>query len=270
MDDEKKYSGLLSDDDGPNDQTAQQTINAAVALAVSIADNPTHGYSQGNRWGPDYDCSSLIISAWQQAGVPVKDRGATFTGNMYSVFTHCGFVDVIASVNLASCEGLQRGDVLLNHSNHAAMYIGDRKLVHARSAEGNYIPGDQSGNEIRVQRYYDFPWDCVLRYMGGGTVPAAQEPDKLADPTIYATVCLLPELRQGDRGYYVRLMQTLLALKGCAPANSQVLSGVYDGEFGQATAQALNKFKERIKLPEDGVCTAQTFAELIGKEGGAT
>jgi len=270
MDDEKKYSGLLSDDDEPNDQTAQQTINAAVALAVSIADNPTHGYSQANRWGPDYDCSSFLIHVWQTVGVPVRDAGASYTGNMKAAFTKWGFVDVLAQCNLKTCAGMQPGDILLNHRNHTAMYIGDGEIVHARSAEGNYIPGDQSSNEIRVQRYYDFPWDCVLRYMGGGTVPAAQEPDKLADPTIYATVCLLPELRQGDRGYYVRLMQTLLALKGCAPANSQVLSGVYDGEFGQATAKALNKFKERIKLPEDGVCTAQTFAELIGKEGGAT
>lgn len=47
MDDKKKYSGLLSDDDGPNDQTAQQTINAAVALAVSITDSSTQ--IQSNR-----------------------------------------------------------------------------------------------------------------------------------------------------------------------------------------------------------------------------
>lgn len=99
-------------------------------------------------------------------------------------------------------------------------------------------------------------------------MPAEPEPDELADGTLFAAVCLLPELRQGDRGYYVRLMQTLLALKGCAPSNSQLLSGVYDGEFGPASVEALNKFKARIKLPTDGVCTPQVFAELIEKEGG--
>lgn len=31
----------------------QQTIDAAVALAVDIADDNRHGYSQANRWGPD-------------------------------------------------------------------------------------------------------------------------------------------------------------------------------------------------------------------------
>ena len=62
----------------------------AVTWAIEIANDPAHGYDQDNRWGPDYDCSSLVISAWQQAGVPVKTKGATYTGNMKSVFLSCG------------------------------------------------------------------------------------------------------------------------------------------------------------------------------------
>lgn len=46
----------------------------AVTWAIEIANDPAHGYDQDNRWGPDYDCSSLVISAWQQAGVPVKQK----------------------------------------------------------------------------------------------------------------------------------------------------------------------------------------------------
>ena len=46
-------------------------IEKAVTWALAIANDNTHGYDQQYRWGPDYDCSSLIISAWQQAGVPV-------------------------------------------------------------------------------------------------------------------------------------------------------------------------------------------------------
>ena len=45
----------------------------AVTWAIEIANDPAHGYDQDNRWGPDYDCSSLVISAWQQAG----DRKST-------------------------------------------------------------------------------------------------------------------------------------------------------------------------------------------------
>ena len=36
----------------------------AVTWAIRIANDPAHGYDQDNRWGPDYDCSSLVISAW--------------------------------------------------------------------------------------------------------------------------------------------------------------------------------------------------------------
>ena len=65
-------------------------ISQAVEYMKKIANDSKHGYSQTNRWGDpktwsDYDCSSLVISAWQ-AGVPVKDKGATYTGNMYNVF----------------------------------------------------------------------------------------------------------------------------------------------------------------------------------------
>ena len=261
---EKMYSGLLSDD-GPDAVTAQQTIDKACALAVSIADDPAHGYSQANRWGPDYDCSSFLINVWQSVGVPVRDAGATYTGNMKAVFMACGFADVTDAVNLVTGTGCEAGDILLNERDHVAMSLGGGQMVWASTSGGHPEPGDQTGREIRTGSFYSFPWDCCLRYLGGSTVRAAQDPDELADATIYATVCLLPELRQGDRGYYVRLMQTLLSLKGCTPANSLTISGVYDGNFGPASVAAVNKFKKRIGLQADGVCDPQTFAELINK-----
>lgn len=238
--------------------TTQQTIDAAVALAVDIADDNRHGYSQTNRWGPDYDCSSMLISVWDAVGVPVKEADATYTGNMYNAFTQCGFADVTASVNLANGAGLKPGDVLLNERNHTAMYIGDGELVHARSSEGNSIPGDQSGNEIRVQRYYNYPWDAVLRFMGDDTEP---EPER----ELYAIVVQLPELRRGDVGYYVQVMQMLLTLKGYAPANTIRRDGTADGEFGDGTERALKKFQAAIGLEANGNCNGQCWTELINK-----
>ena len=249
-----------------DETNVQKTIDAACALAVSIADDPAHGYSQANRWGPDYDCSSFLIHVWQTVGVPVRDAGASYTGNMKAAFLTCGFDDVSAFVNLATGEGCQAGDILLNERNHVAMSLGGGQMVWASTSGGHPEPGDQTGREIRIGAFYSYPWDCCLRLRGDGTIPAAQEPDELADGTLFAAVCLLPELRQGDRGYYVRLMQTLLALKGCAPAHSLTINGVYDGEFGPASAEALNKFKKKIRLPADGVCNPQTFAELINKK----
>lgn len=103
----------------------------AVTWAIRIANDPAHGYDQDNRWGPDYDCSSLVISAWQQAGVPVKTKGATYTGNMKSVFLSCGFKDVTSKVNLSTGSGMKRGDVLLNIASHTVMHIGNGQVVSA-------------------------------------------------------------------------------------------------------------------------------------------
>jgi hypothetical protein len=140
----------------------------ATKLMEQIANDDSHGYDQTNRWGTDYDCSSLVITCWENVGVKVKTAGATYTGNMYNVFIKCGFKDVTTKVNLINADGLQRGDVLLNKKHHVAMYCGNNKEVEASinekgTAKGGKT-GDQTGKEILIRAYRNYPWDCVLRY----------------------------------------------------------------------------------------------------------
>lgn len=153
----------------------------AVQWAEKIAADDSHGYDQGARWGPDYDCSSSVIEAYERAGVPVKAHGASYTGNMRQAFLSCGFADVTQRVNLATGAGLQRGDVLLNEIHHTALYIGGGQLVNAGGNEFGGVTGgqtgDQTGREIRVIGYYNFPWDYVLRYEAPGEDPAASDPE---------------------------------------------------------------------------------------------
>lgn len=142
-------------------------IRNAVDWAVGIAGDDSHGYSQDYRWGPDYDCSSLVISAWEQAGVLVKTNGASYTGDMVNVFLSCGFTDVTSSIDLVTGSGIVYGDVLWK-SGHTEMCCGDLTLVGASANENGEATGgqegDQTGNEIRVRSYYNAPWTVVLRY----------------------------------------------------------------------------------------------------------
>lgn len=140
-------------------------VQGAMDWAIAIANDNSHGYSQGSRWGsPDYDCSSLICQAYQNAGIPVRDAGASFTGDMLPAFQSCGFTWI---PGCPTVESLQPGDVLLNVANHTEMYVGNGQLVGAHW-DKNGVPGDASGEEISVGGYYvpDCGWDGVLRYTG--------------------------------------------------------------------------------------------------------
>lgn len=151
-------------------------IKSAIDWAVGIASDSSHGYDQTHRWGPNYDCSSLVISSYEQAGAGVKTAGATYTGNMKKAFLFKGFKDVTAMVNLATGAGMLPGDVLLHEKNHTAMHIGNGQIVQASGNERGGITGgqtgDQTGGEIHVRSYYNYPWDCVLRLEESETVPA--------------------------------------------------------------------------------------------------
>lgn len=142
-------------------------VSNAVTWAVGIANDNSHGYDQTNRWGPDYDCSSLVISAYENAGVPVKTNGATYTGNMVSVFLACGFIDVTSRVNLTTGSGLIKGDVVWK-TGHVEMVTEPGYLVGASANENGEATGgatgDQNAKEIRVRAYYNGPWTTVLRW----------------------------------------------------------------------------------------------------------
>ena len=87
-------------------------IETATQWMINLANDDSHGYDQTHRWGPDYDCSSAVISAWQYAGVPVKTKGASSTHDMKPIFLANGFTNVISSVTLSTGAGLKRGDVI--------------------------------------------------------------------------------------------------------------------------------------------------------------
>lgn len=224
-------------------------IENAVQFMVGIANDPSNGYDQANRWGPDYDCSSLVITSWQNAGVPVKTNGATYTGNMYNVFRALGFVDVTASCNLSTGAGMQRGDVLLNHVNHTAVYIGNGQLVQASINEKGTVTGGQTGDqkqlngqrgEINIRSYYNYPWDCVLRYTGESS---GSETTNTVTGGRVSVTANLPILKLGMTGSAVGVWQTILCLAGY---DTKV-----DESFGSNTEEQTEAFERSKGITDD-------------------
>lgn len=236
-------------------------IDSVCALAVQIANDDSHGYSQYNRDGnPDFDCSSLMNYLWTACGVDVKSRGATYTGNMLMAYLQAGFRKVNPAL-----ESLQAGDVLLNVKQHTALYIGNGKMVHAAIAENGTIhgqPGDQTGKEICVTTYYDFPWDYVLRYVESDTSNAETPPQSpvLSVGANYNDenhcFCNLPMIESGLYGPAVAAAQAALNYHGFGKLE-------LDGDFGPETEKATRAFQKVHKLEIDGVIGPYTWNELM-------
>lgn len=142
------------------------SVESAVKWAINIAKDNSHGYDQANRWGPDYDCSSLVYEAFRVGGgfdLPVHSG---YTGTMINDFTAVGFTWYSGMGNNVS--NLIRGDILLDIDAHTEIYIGSEMNVGAHINEFGGVrggqTGDQTGREISTGNYYSKPWDGVLRY----------------------------------------------------------------------------------------------------------
>jgi peptidoglycan hydrolase-like protein with peptidoglycan-binding domain len=121
------------------------------------------GYSQSDRWdirpGGNADCSSLVIYALREAGFDTGN--STYTGNMSAQLTARGWRRLPVDGNP------QPGDILLNDVHHVAVYLGNGLLAQASISENGTAygaGGDQTGRETNVRGYYNYPWNCYLRY----------------------------------------------------------------------------------------------------------
>ncbi|MFR6169805.1 MAG: NlpC/P60 family protein [Blautia wexlerae] len=161
---------------------AMTKTEKAIRQMETWAKDNSHGYDQDYRWGEkgDYDCSSAVIQAWQNAGVPVK----VWWCYIHRRYEKCLLEERIQR-HYRLCQqknrqqGLKRGDVLLNEAHHVAMYCGDGKEVEASinekgTAHGGQ-PGDQTGKEFLIRSYRNYPWHCILRYAGDQTVTSDAE-----------------------------------------------------------------------------------------------
>ena len=224
-------------------------IDDYIAYMMELVTNPKHGYDQIHRWGEDYDCSSSIITAVQTV-IPVKDAGATYTGNMRKAFEKCGFISIPCKNGLPT---LCRGDILLNEKYHAAMFIGGGKVAQFSSNENGRATGghtgDQTGRESGTMPLYNYSkgWDYVLRYE-----------EKKEDVIVEIKT---KQLQRGDICVEVGLVQTLLNRLNYVGKNGRPLT--IDNDFGANVEYAVKNFQKSKGIGQDGIVGPKTYDFLF-------
>ena len=235
----------------------------AAQIAVTIANDDRHGYSQANRYGTleggDFDCSSLVIYCYHRAFMEAgksptpQNAGASYTGNMLAGFTRSGFKSF-------------RDD----HGRHTAIVcsVNPVKVVNARG-DIDGVAGDSTGTEIRIQPYWSFPWDWVLRY----EPKAAEKPtesstvgQQMADHVI-ANRGKYPTIQFGSTGDAVMFAQAILVRLGYLNKGSKDFANV-DGDFGLLTKAATLGFQSATRDSEDplvidGIIGKNTWTRLL-------
>lgn len=142
-------------------------VEAMLAWALEIAEDDAHGYSQRNRFGPNYDCSSFVSTALMEGGFGVESY--LFPDEMVAVLPAYGFV-----VYRKGETEPQRGDILVRPFVHVEICMGDGACVSAHS-DYDGRSGDGNGHEIEY-RLADAVFECpfcryaeyiyILRYEG--------------------------------------------------------------------------------------------------------
>lgn len=144
-------------------------VNTLIARMRFWCESGNLGYDQSQRWdirvGGECDCSSLVIHCLGEAGF---DTGSSsYTGNMSAQLTARGWT------RLPNNGSPRPGDILLNDVHHVAVYLGGGLLAQAsideRGRASGGRSGDQTGRETNIRSYYNYPWNCYLRYTGAQT-----------------------------------------------------------------------------------------------------
>ena len=148
-------------------------IEKMVTWAIGIANDDSHGYSQASRTGnPDYDCSSLVYYALEQAGFGVISKRG-YAGTTATIEEDLNAIGGWQTLTINNGFTFQRGDILWR-DGHVAIAISATEEVAAHGVSfGSAAPGDQ-GTEISTNTFkpssYTKVFRCTIRDESGGAV----------------------------------------------------------------------------------------------------
>lgn len=251
-----------------------EVANKLAQAMLEACNNDNIGYDQSNRYSVitnlkkygtmvkiatpcESDCSSLVRGCiYQASGVDVGDFT---TANEPSVLEKSGLFNPRMKVGLTTT--LYNGDVLVTRSKgHTVAIVSGR----ARSSKIENIMEVQSW----LNDKYGFNLE-VDNKCGKLTKKALVKALQLELNKAYNTKLAIDgsygpktkdavanhNLRKGDKGDYVKVLQALLVCNGYKDA-------YVDGSFGSGTYNAVKAYQKKKGLKVDGVAGSGTFDKL--------
>lgn len=239
-----------------NDRLARQLEMAALqypGVEVLRVDDPTGKKNislsarckAANQWGAD-----VYISIHHNAGIKLG-KGGGIVAYCYKTGTKAAqYRDAVYSACIAA------GGLKGNRSNptpEKGYYVLKNTKAPAVLMEYGFMDSRTDAPVILTEGY--------AALMGIATMEGIASVAGLSQEETQLCTVKLPVLRQGAKGDPVKAMQRLLMGAGCSCGSAGI-----DGDFGQATGQALCQFQSISGLMITGICHGKTWAALLGGE----
>lgn len=196
-----------------------------------------------------FDCVCLIKGLlWGWCG----DAAKTYGGAAYA---SNGVPDINADQMIAACSGVSADFSAIRVGEavwvpgHIGIYVGDGLCVECTPKWKDGVQVTAVLNLGNKEGYHGRTW------RKHGCLPYVS----YADPAVKSVRVELPQLRRGDKGRAVRVMQALLMAQGVSCGESGA-----DGSCGPATDAALRQFQSDKGLTVDGICGKATWTALLG------
>lgn len=230
-------------------------MNKIEEVALSYIGMPTSEIKSRRPCGEH--CMATISNILDDAGIDVyKGISCTDVANHW---------DNDPNMKRVALDSVQGGDVIFFDWDRSGDcdHVGAVVEYDGNVSTGLYYVNGNGNDVTKVTKQYMSLGQLqknvgrIFRYVGGtqtkSDIPAT--PNKNENKKVSIT---LNQVSEGDVNKSVKLLQSLLISEGysCGPCGA-------DGDFGQATAQAVRKYQLAKGLDVDGVVGQQTWNSLL-------
>ena len=209
-------------------------------------DNYYYTALYGAKWIGHYvlDCSGFFVWAYKQYGLSMSH----ISSNIFKSYctSNKGKLTDDLKKKILPGTAVFTGQVAGSHP-HVGLYAGNGKVIEAA--------GTQAG--VCVSNITDRKW-TFYGYLKDVSYSSENAPISASEPSDEDFLIFdYPALKKGNKGEYVKLLQTKLLEHGYSLPRYGA-----DGDFGNETLSALKAFQKDHGLTADGIAGKKTWAAL--------